>query len=106
MQQRLALDRPAMQVARLAMLLELRDVAHHLPPARDLAMVVRMAAAHVVAAVPLEPAARIVFVDPTLLAPIGQRLRGVDAEVVERLILALGRELGAGEPALGEFALA
>ena len=68
-QQRLALAAAAEQVARLAVLLHLADVAADRLPALDLAAVLRRhAAAHVIAAVPLEPAARVVLVDPALLA--------------------------------------
>src|SRR5262249_18552732 len=55
---------------------------------------------HVITAVPLEPAAGVVPMDPTLLAPHRQRLAGVDAEEVERAVAAARGQLGAGEPAL------
>src|SRR3569832_2036325 len=91
----LALAGAAVEVARLAGLLDLRDVAHDLFPAPDLARIVLRAAAHVIAAIPLEPAARILVVDPTLAAPVRQRLGGVDAEIIERRVLLFRRELGA-----------
>src|SRR5215813_4820436 len=104
MQQRLALALAAQQVARLAVALNLPHVAADRLPATDLAAVlVRHAAAHVVAAVPLEPAARIVVVDPALAPPLRQRLARVDAEEVECAVALTGRELRADEPALGEF---
>src|SRR5580704_17462142 len=100
MQQRLALPRPAGDVARLAMPLHLADVTADGFPALDLARVLsRNAPSHVVAAIPLKPAARIVRVDPSLLAPDRQRLAGVDPEKVQRTIPMLGGELGAREPA-------
>jgi hypothetical protein len=87
----------------LAVPLDLPDVSAHRLPSPDLPPVlVGQAAAHVVAAVPLEPTARVVGVNPTLLAPHRQRLAGVDAEEVERAVAAARGQLGAGEPALWE----
>src|SRR6478752_3386007 len=63
-QERLALTAMTVEVARFAGLHQLRDVATHCAPAADLARVVGVTAAHVVAAVPLEPPAWIVAVDP------------------------------------------
>ena len=104
MQQSLALPRPAKNVATLAVTLDLPDVpAHRLPPL-DLAQVLILhAAAQIIAAIPLEPAARVVGVNPTFLAPNGQRLARVDAEEVERSIASARRELSAGEPAFGKL---
>src|SRR6185437_4067701 len=104
MQQSLALPRPAKNIAALAVTLDLPQVpAHRLPPL-DLAQVLVLhAAAHIIAAIPLEPAARVVGVNPTLLAPNGQRLARVDAEEVERSIAAVRRKLSAGEPAFGKL---
>ena len=56
-------------------------------PTLDLtAVFVRHAPAHVVAAVPLEPAARVVAVNPSFSLPFGQRLASVDAEEIERVV--------------------
>src|SRR5688572_12873654 len=79
----LPLPAPALEIPRLAVALNRSHVARDRPPSPDLARVVRVTATHVVAAVPLEPAARVVRTDPALAAPRGQRLRGVDAEVIE-----------------------
>ena len=69
-QQRLALPRAAGQVARFAVALDLPDVPADRLPALDLPLVfLRHAAAHVVTAIPLEPAARVIRVDPSLLPP-------------------------------------
>src|SRR5260370_1053289 len=66
-QQSLALTRSTHQVAGLAVPLNLRDVPPDRLPSLDLACVlVRHTAAHVITAVPLEPAARIVGVNPAL----------------------------------------
>src|SRR5262245_38176520 len=88
-------------MAWLAVPLDLPDVpAHRLPPL-DLPLVfLGQAAAHVVAAVPLKPAARVVGVDPALVAPHRQRLAGVDAEEVERAVAAARGQLGTAKPAL------
>ncbi len=104
MQQRLALARAAGEVAALAGPLDLSNVPADRLPALDLpGILVRHAAAHVVAAVPLEPAARIVGVDPALLAPDRERLARIDTEEVERAVASLRRELCACKPALREF---
>src|SRR4051812_36942268 len=103
-QQRLPLPRAAGQVARLTVPLDLPDMPAYGLPSLDLPPVFgRHAAAHIVAAIPLEPAARIVGVQPSLAPPDRQRLAGVDAEEVERAVASARREPGAREPALGKF---
>src|SRR3954452_24858829 len=100
MQQCLALAGAAEQIARLAILLHLPDMPADRLPALDLtAVFLRHAAAQGVAAVPLEPAARIVAVQPALLLPDRQRLACVDTEVIERAVPVPLCELGAFEPA-------
>src|SRR6476646_5835319 len=104
MQERLPLPRTAGQVARLAVPLELPDMPANGFPSLDLAAVLgRHATAHVVTAIPLEPAARIIGVQPSLSAPDPQRRAGVDAEEIERAVAPKRREPGAREPALGKF---
>src|SRR5687768_3576677 len=98
MQQRLPLAGPAEEVAAHAVFPDLREVACHRAPAFDLARVVGTAPADVVTAVPLEPAARILVVDPAFLPPFRKRLRRVDAEAIERAVVALGAELRVLEP--------
>src|SRR5262245_17738485 len=106
MQQRLALARPAHRVAWLAMLLDLCNVAANRFPALDLACVLLShSAPHVVAAVPLEPAARIVGMNPAFLPPDRQWLTGVDAKVVERAIATGSRKPGTSEPGGRELVL-
>src|SRR5271166_5540954 len=79
----------------------------HCFPTADLSVVFfRRAAAHVVAAVPLKPAAWIVGVNPSVLAPGGQRLARVDAEVIERTVAAGSSELRAHNQLLGNSARA
>jgi hypothetical protein len=83
-QQRLPLPSAAPQITRLARKLKLPHVTADCFPAFDLPNVlVRHSSPHVVAAVPLEPAAWIVGVDPSFPAPFRQRLTGIDTEVVE-----------------------
>src|ERR1700679_3118040 len=60
MQQRLALARPAGMVAGVAIAFDLAGVGADRLPALDLPRVVGDAAAKVIAAIPLEPAARVV----------------------------------------------
>src|SRR5687768_15013268 len=67
-------------------------------PASDLARIVFAAPAHVVTAVPLEPAARIIGMHPSFAAPLCQRLRGVHTEIVELRIALAWAELRAFEP--------
>ena len=90
---RLPLPPPALEIAWLAVLPNRRDVAGDRPPSPDLTRIVRRPAAHVIAAVPLEPAARVLRTNPALAAPRGERLRGVHAEVVEASVVMLGAEL-------------
>src|SRR5262245_43466391 len=69
-QQRLPLAAPAEEVARLTIFLHLPHMTEDCFPALDLpAIFVRHAPAHVIAAVPLEPATRIVGMDPAFALP-------------------------------------
>ena len=80
-------------IAGLAVASKLGDMAANGLPAADLSLVLaRHAAALIVAAVPLEPAARIVGVYPAFGPPDAERLAGVDAEPVERRISLLLRQ--------------
>src|SRR5690348_8038690 len=84
------------------MFFDLRDMSLHRLPAADLAHVLLgQAAAHIVSAVPLEPAARIVWVYPALSSPFRQRLARIDAEIIERAVAPRWCELGARKPACG-----
>jgi len=71
-------------VTGLAVKFDLPDVSSHCLPPPDLPKVLlRHTAAHIVSAIPLKPAARIVGVNPSVLAPDRQWLAGIDSEVVE-----------------------
>src|SRR6185369_7481716 len=87
LEQSLPLARAACQCARRAVVADLAGVAGEVAPAADLGGVdVRDAAAHPVAAVPLEPAAGVGTQDPALFAPDAQGLAGFNAEVVQGLV--------------------
>jgi hypothetical protein len=104
LQQGLPLPGPAEAIARRAIRPYLRGMAAEGVPASDLSPVlVRHAAAHMVAAIPLEPAARVVRMDPAFTPPFRERLARIDAEVVERAIALGWRELGPLEPARGKL---
>ena len=75
----------------------------HGQPAPDLARVVRAPSAAVIPAVPLEPAARVIVMDPSLVSPVGQRLRGVHTEVIQFRIMPIGAQACTGKPALGKL---
>lgn len=84
MQQRLSLSAAAPCVARFAIAPDLRGVPTHGFPAADLALIlVRQSATMEIAAIPLEPSARIIGMDPALGPPDTERLTGVDAEAVQ-----------------------
>jgi hypothetical protein len=93
----------AEQVALLAGALDLPDVAANSFPAPDLARIVLHATASVVATVPLEPAPRVVGMNPAFGAPNRERLARVDAEEIEFRIASLRRELRLFEPIRGEL---
>ena len=100
MQERLPLPFVARQITRLARKLKLTNVTADCPPAFDLTSVFDgRSSPHVVAAVPLEPAAWIVRMYPPLPPPFRQRLTGFNTEVVERVIAGSTRKLGVLEPA-------
>jgi len=84
MQERLPLSPATPQIAGLACELKLTDVTADCLPPFDLTTVfIGHSSPQIVAAVPLEPAARIIRMYPSLPAPLGERLTGFDAEVVE-----------------------
>src|SRR5262249_32074595 len=104
MQQRLPLPAPAQEIAGLAVFLHLAHVPFNRLPALDLSCIlIRQTAAHVVAAIPLEPSARIVRVDPAFASPFGQRLACVDPKEIACVVATAGSEFGADEPAFREL---
>ena len=103
MEERLALAAPAGQIARPAMLLQLRHVTPDGAPSLDLAQVVRVPPARVIPAIPLEPAARIVGMNPAFLSPDFEGLRRIHSEKIQRRPMTIRRKPGAPEPARGKF---
>src|SRR3954453_15546103 len=103
MEQGLPLPPATVKIAGRAMFLELRYVSPKRPPALDLAEIIGMAAPGERTAKPLEPAARIVGMDPAFFSPHFQRLGSVDAEIIQRRPMTIRRELGAREPARRKF---
>src|SRR6185369_3724714 len=95
MQHGLTLSTTAVEVARLAAVAYLRHVPGNRAPSSDLTRIVLRSSPHVVAAVPLEPAARVLRTNPSLAPPLTSRLGGVDAEVVETGVVPLRAQLRA-----------
>ena len=56
-------------VGLMAILADLADMAAHRPPTLDLALIILVPTTQIVAAIPLEPAPRIIGVDPPLGPP-------------------------------------
>src|SRR5438270_5278063 len=84
MEQGLALARATGQVARLAVADDLPDVTPYGSPALNLAGILfGQSPADVISAIPLEPAAWVVGVDPAFLAPYREGLASIDSKIVE-----------------------
>ena len=76
--------RAAENVTRFAIGFDLTGMAGKGAPAFDLVGINPVnAAAKIVAAIPLEPAAWVRFDDPSLLLPVGERLTALDAKIIE-----------------------
>lgn len=69
MQQRLTLFGMARKIPGTTVLFHLRNMATKGGPTLYLAIIILPAAAHIIPAIPLKPSARIIFVNPPLLAP-------------------------------------
>src|SRR5262245_11562223 len=74
--------------------------ANGLPPLDLAGVLFPHSPAEIVPAVPLEPAARVIGMDPPFPAPFRERLAGIDLEIVERWIAPPVGELGTLKPAL------
>lgn len=98
MQQRLSLSPTTAQMARFAVFLQLRDVPANCTPSRDLPQIICVAAPAVISAIPLKPAARVVFVNPATLSPHRQRLRRIDAEAIQCSVVLVWTQFGTVEP--------
>lgn len=78
---------------------ELGNMPTYRTPATNLTLILAWKApAHIVATVPLEPAARIVRIDPAFRSPDGKRLGCIHAETVECWIMLPRTELRSLEP--------
>ena len=97
------MSRTTFNFAFRTVLLDLGDVPAHGAPTFDLAFIVRTATAEVIATVPLKPAARILVIDPALLAPDGEWHGRIYAKIVELRIAAFGRQLRAAKPGRREL---
>lgn len=99
MQNRLALFAPAVQIARRAVFFDLRDMAADRFPSFYLPLIIfGHSSAHMIAAIPLKPSARIRRVYPSLFAPHAQRLGGINPEIIQFWIMEFRIESGAGKP--------
>src|SRR6516162_6694338 len=84
--------------------LDLRNVPPNRFPAFDLAGILfGHAAAHIVSAIPLEPAAWILGVDPSFLSPGRQRLTRIYSEMIEGAVAARRRKPCTRKPVSREF---
>src|SRR5687767_11756939 len=106
MQRGLTLSFSAVCIPRLAILPNRCDMAGDGAPPPNLARIVGAASAHVVTAIPLEPATRVLRADPAAQPPGRERLRRVDPEQVQPAIAALGRQLRVREPIGWKFGTA
>ena len=104
LQQCLSLSGSARKVAWLTVIAQLRCMSSKCLPAFDLAHVlVGHAAPHIVAAIPLEPSARIVGMEPSLSSPLRQGAAGIDPKVVQGAVSPARRKFGPFEPASRKF---
>jgi hypothetical protein len=103
MEQGLSLASPAIQIEARAMFLQLRNMTSHSAPSFDLSQIIGMPPAGVIAAIPLEPATRIIGMNPSFLSPDFERLRCVYPEKIQRCPRPIRRKLRAREPTRWEF---
>lgn len=96
--------RSTQEVPAIAVPGELPDVTADCSPTANLALVlVRYPSPLIVTAIPLEPAARVVRVDPSLGAPHRQRDTRFDAEKVKVAVGGSRGKLRLSKPGLGKF---
>jgi len=103
MQKRLSLARAAIWIAILAVVFYLRYMTPDGFPTFYLANVVVRASTEVIAAIPLEPTARVLEMNPTFLLPLCKRLTGIYTEIVELRFCSANGKLCLGKPAFGKF---
>jgi hypothetical protein len=100
------LARSAVEVTMSAVLFQLGDVPANCPPTPNLSLIVRAAASAVISAIPLKPATRIFVINPTIVSPHQERLRGVHAKEIQLWIVPLRTYLGNLKPLSREFSRA
>ena len=99
MKESLPLSRSAEYISRATTLPQLRDVPSHRLPPPYLPLVVIGPASQKIPAVPFEPSARILRVDPSLRLPNRERLARMHAKVIQLLVpFPIGREFRPREP--------
>jgi hypothetical protein len=91
------------QVEALTIPLQLDDVPPNRAPAPDLARIIAASATKEIAAIPLKPTARILFVNPATISPNRQRLGRVDAKAIQCRIVLIWTQLGLIKPLPGKF---
>ena len=82
---------------------QLRHVAANGPPTSYLTQIIFVAASAIISAIPLEPAARIVRMNPTFVPPFRKRLRRVHVKIIQRGACSIRRKLRALEPVRRKF---
>ena len=85
------------------MFFQLSHVPANGAPTRDLAQIIFTATSAIISAIPLEPATRIVGMDPAFAPPFRERLRRIDAKIIERGTPSSLRNLCSLEPARRKF---
>jgi hypothetical protein len=100
----LALGRATREIARAAIFGHLSQMPPDRQPPLYLPLIIFASATQVVAAIPLEPAMRILFVDPTLFLPNRERLAGSHFEKIEFIVLlSIFRKLHSLKPVLRQI---
>jgi hypothetical protein len=90
MEQSLALSAPTRKIVPLTVSLYLRDMSADSSPTTDLSLIVGTTSSTEIAAIPLEPSARILVIHPAVRSPNRERLRSVDPEVIQLRIMPEG----------------
>ena len=85
------------------MFLQLRDMPTNGAPTANLPQIILAAASAIISAIPLEPTARVLGVNPTFATPFRQRLRCAYAKIIQRCPRPIRRELRPLEPARRKF---
>ena len=98
MQNRLALLGATEEIVALTVPFNLRNMPAHRSPSLNLPVVIRASSTQIVAAVPLKPSPRILFMNPTLALPDRQGLGCVNAKPVQVRVVLIRAEFGFCKP--------